>query len=453
MRYLLTILLSAILSTVICAQRVSYPQLVNRNQIPQVYIDEIVIPDSSGLHTLVFSFKFQNEFIPFKKIPVEPDFMVPEGKEYYAIMRLNSEIFKGVPGRNRNIEPVSRDTWTDTLFAENFDETRSRDLYASGSLKVQLRPGVYNYILQLNTQDASRDRNTQPQRVRIPDLSKKEMGEIYLINNDSEANPSRLTLISKNNNVPYGEDFLSLIRIPDLNREAIYTLKVDKIRIQERDTSMIEEVYTNTLDLNELMTNRSIQFVGGKESALSLREGGTFNYLLVKIPNNEFENAAYRLTVNSDKRNKPVASRVFRSLWDDMPASLYNLDIAIDNMKYIVSEDQIRSLKKGNDQEKEKKFREFWDQRDPSPGTVYNELMAEYYRRIDYAFKTFGTRQFPLGHETDMGEIYIKYGPPNNKERVFPTNGNTRETWFYDNRKFVFEAVSGFGDFELVATQ
>ncbi|HAC16787.1 MAG TPA: hypothetical protein DCE78_12715 [Bacteroidetes bacterium] len=132
-----------------------------------------------------------------------------------------------------------------------------------------------------------------------------------------------------------------------------------------------------------------------------------------------------------------------------MPTSLLNLDVALDNMKYIADETTIKELKRGNVSEKEAKFRAFWKEKDPTPDTDYNELMSEYYKRIDDAYKQFTTPSKP-GYESDQGKIFIVYGPPENIERRFPPNGVTQEIWQYGSRTFIFNATSGFGDFELV---
>lgn len=452
MRSILTATLLLLCFTDGLAQRVSYPQLVNRNQLPQVYINEIILPDTSGNHSMVLSFSFQYEFIPFKKVPIEPDFTVPEDMDYFAIIRLNSEIFEGAPEERRNSEPVSRDVWIDTVFTSTFENTRSRDLFARGSLRVQLRPGIYNYLLQLNTQDASRDRTTPRQRLLIPDLSKNNRGEIYYIR-EGEGDENRLPLIDMNNSVPFGDDFRTLIRIPEGAENENLRLLIEKVRTSEDDTVAVEEIYSQELNMKGLLSDRKLDYIMDEQPYLSLRSNGGINYLLLNIPNSSFESSIYRMSILSDERDRPVGRRLFRSLWADMPASLYNLNIAIDHLSYILPEDRVKEMKRGSMEEKEKRFRTFWDQRDPTPETVYNELMAEYYRRIDYAFKEYGSPQNPMGHETDMGEVYIKYGPPNKTERFFPTNGNAREKWFYDNRTFVFEATSGFGDFRLVGTE
>ncbi|MDX1586711.1 MAG: GWxTD domain-containing protein, partial [Balneolaceae bacterium] len=163
-----------------------------------------------------------------------------------------------------------------------------------------------------------------------------------------------------------------------------------------------------------------------------------------------FPNSIYRLTVTRDGQARPVARTVFHSLWIEMPTSLLNLDVAIDMLKFIVSKEEIKRIKSGSQAVREQKFREFWESKDPTPKTEYNELMAEYYRRIDYAYEHFTTIN-TIGYESDQGEIYIKYGPPKNIERKFPTGEPAVEIWTYENRQFVFRATSGFGDFRLVS--
>nr|WP_286670562.1 GWxTD domain-containing protein [Fodinibius salsisoli] len=121
-------------------------------------------------------------------------------------------------------------------------------------------------------------------------------------------------------------------------------------------------------------------------------------------------------------------------------------------LHYIVNEKTLDQLRSGSESAREQKFRAFWEKRDPTPDTEYNELMAEYYRRIDYAYQNFTTNN-TIGYESDQGEIYIKFGPPENKERRFPANGSTIEIWTYPNRQFVFRATTGFGDFKLVTDQ
>jgi GWxTD domain-containing protein len=137
------------------------------------------------------------------------------------------------------------------------------------------------------------------------------------------------------------------------------------------------------------------------------------------------------------------------SYWTNMPLSLFNVDIAIDMLRFILSEKQVEQMNQGSREDKIKAFEAFWADKDPTPGTDFNELMTEYYRRIDYAFQQFSSPAQP-GFESDMGQAYIKIGPPQNRKRTLLGNGVTREVWEYPQVELVFRSTTGFGDYQLV---
>jgi GWxTD domain-containing protein len=57
---------------------------------------------------------------------------------------------------------------------------------------------------------------------------------------------------------------------------------------------------------------------------------------------------------------------------------------------------------------------QFWQRRNPIPGSAQNEFKDEHYRRIAYANEHFAS-SIP-GWKTDRGRIYISYGPPDEIE-------------------------------------
>ena len=127
-----------------------------------------------------------------------------------------------------------------------------------------------------------------------------------------------------------------------------------------------------------------------------------------------------------------------------------NVDEALDQMRYIVTDEEYKRIKKAKRKEREKLFYQFWKDRDPSPGTIVNELMDQYYYRVSYTNEHFTS--FSPGWKTDMGMIYILFGPPDDTQRSFSTgNRNTYEIWYYYtiNRNFSFYDENGFGDFNL----
>jgi GWxTD domain-containing protein len=82
---------------------------------------------------------------------------------------------------------------------------------------------------------------------------------------------------------------------------------------------------------------------------------------------------------------------------------------------YIISDGERKAFRQlTTDAEREMFIEQFWLRRDPTPATPENELREEHYRRIAYANENFAS-DIP-GWKTDRGMIYIKYGPPDERE-------------------------------------
>lgn len=448
----LLVLLPLLVYAPLNAQNISYPELFHRAQMPVIFIDDLIIPDNNENAQLIFTFRFHYDFLPFRKIPVT-NTSLSDG-EFYTTITLNSEIFEGpVPQRDvSSIKTVNRGFWADTLFAHSFEETQNRNQFVTGAFSVPLLPGHYHYILQLSLMQENRERNTQRQNITIPDFNTKKTGEIYLAGNiDKSTEKPVAELLNMADNVPFGKNFNALIRIPDFDESAEYVIDIRQAQVSEKDTVSGKQVTTLSISESSIYRNAIPQLITSGNPKLAVAEG-SYTYALLEIPNQNFENAVYLMSLKKEGSDDVLARKLFRSYWPEMPTSLYNLNIAIDMLKFIVSDAEVKRIKSGDVEARMQKFQEFWKSKDPTPNTVFNELMAEYYRRIDYAFKEFSSPENPLGHENDQGKVYIKYGPPVKKERQYPPGQKAREVWTYPNRTFIFETSSGFGDFVLIGT-
>lgn len=102
--------------------------------------------------------------------------------------------------------------------------------------------------------------------------------------------------------------------------------------------------------------------------------------------------------------------------------------------------------------------REFWRQRDPTPGTPDNELQVGFYQRIAEANRRFregGASRIP-GWRTDRGRILILHGEPEEIMRR-PSTGpaNPWEAWRYTRPrpvKYVFYDQTRLGNYTLIYT-
>jgi GWxTD domain-containing protein len=83
------------------------------------------------------------------------------------------------------------------------------------------------------------------------------------------------------------------------------------------------------------------------------------------------------------------------------------------------------------DEEREHFIEQFWERRNPEPGSKENKYKKEHYRRIAYSNDRFAETDL-AGWRTDRGRIYIMYGPPDEIE-VHPNGQDPpkREEWLY----------------------
>ncbi len=93
-----------------------------------------------------------------------------------------------------------------------------------------------------------------------------------------------------------------------------------------------------------------------------------------------------------------------------------------EDVVYIITkEERAAFLALKTDGDRDDFIKQFWEQRDPTPGTAANEYKDEHYRRIAYANERFSENK--AGWKTDRGRIYIIYGPPDEIE-AHPHAGN-----------------------------
>ena len=128
---------------------------------------------------------------------------------------------------------------------------------------------------------------------------------------------------------------------------------------------------------------------------------------------------------------------------------------------YIISDEERKAFGRlQNDDEREQFIESFWQRRDPTPDTEENEFREEHYRRIAYANDQFASG-IP-GWKTDRGMIYIKYGPPDERDehssggtydRPIEEGGGTTSTFpFEDWRYRYIEGIGNDVNIEFVDT-
>jgi GWxTD domain-containing protein len=180
--------------------------------------------------------------------------------------------------------------------------------------------------------------------------------------------------------------------------------------------------------------------------------GEDTNFTLnLNIPDSVLKGIKYSLKAFLIQKNNSVSKSVNFSLKKaGISAFISDMSDAIEQMRYILDDKEKLELKNSNRKDRERLFRSFWKNRDPTPHGFHNELMEEYYRRVHYSNEHF--TGFQPGWESDMGMIYILFGVPDDVERInVHRERKIYEVWHYleINNNFTFVDENGFGDFRL----
>lgn len=100
----------------------------------------------------------------------------------------------------------------------------------------------------------------------------------------------------------------------------------------------------------------------------------------------------------------PQAQQPAVSSWNDW--------LTMDAAYIITNEERAAFRNLQTDEERAKFVEQFWDRRNPTPGSPDNPFRIEHYRRIVFANAHFGSQSSIPGWKTDRGRIYITFGPP-----------------------------------------
>jgi GWxTD domain-containing protein len=129
------------------------------------------------------------------------------------------------------------------------------------------------------------------------------------------------------------------------------------------------------------------------------------------------------------------------------------------DVAYIITKEERNTfLKLTTDEARDQFIQNFWEVRNPTPGSPENTYKDEIYKRIAYADAYFGAGSGGEGWRTDRGRAYITLGPPQQKEVHYgASNMFPLEIWFYSFSHpslppffyIMFYKHEGFGDFRF----
>lgn len=322
--------------------------------------------------------------------------------------------------------------WQTFATVSDFDETNNRQKIHFTIDSLDLPPALYDITLKYH------DLNGQQRIAFRQKLTLKPVENIFF-------SPPLLFYPDQPKQVsfPYGDFQPASLQIHwDFNRDiGVF------VQFWREDSSRKVSTYV------EMMNSTTGKVLFRKDTVFT-RPTHQESFSVI-IPARVLQEGKYRLKVmhhfGDDSTRKIIPIDI---IWFDKPVSLWDLQLSIEPLQYIVDEATYDEINSGNDEERRRKLEAFWEKQDPTPGTPFNELKKEFYSRVDSTLTRFSTRG-KLGWETDPGRIFILNGPPDKiDDHSLDPIPTPYMKWIYrqDDREvvYVFRAVNGRKEYELI---
>jgi GWxTD domain-containing protein len=346
-----------------------------------------------------------------------------------------------------------RGKWEDTARAADFAQTNSKNTFITGAVDLALRPGVYTIKYTFDDGTPGSGFSESIFTFRMDDFSgaSPAVGTPLFLR---DVAGDTLTAASIDGNAMFGRRLLAYVPLASSGEPK--SLRFELLDVGGRNSADPKVVQTG---LGTFLGSATLgpAMPSGDEIRFAVRHDASVPphayAAMIDASIADLETGDYMLVLNYDAADGSVTDSVrFKLRWIDIPVSLSRVDYAIKVLYPIVSDDSLDAMLSGDREHQTQALRKFWEDRDPTPDSKYNEAMAEYYRRVDYAFFNFRALGQRDGAFTDRGKIYILYGPPTEVNRELQPDSAPREVWLYHNkvnRGFVFTDPSKAGDYRL----
>lgn len=393
------------------------------NQVRGIFFDTIVIPSSDNPDCYITYQTTCNRLV-----------FVKNKDGFTSHFSLSIEAVDSLTGR------VYREIADNEFSVKDFEETNSESRYIQGVIKLSLPYGNYKVLPVIYDYNSNSEHLLAQFDLKVSPTSLTWALSPIVIKEFPESKDNKSPVLAGfDGNVPFShEEYDMIIPVADTGVSSIYAEFKNNDSLIFKDT--LKTSFVAALSFRRDKDNIVTEY-GGHSRA-------TRNFVIRNF-NEKLQEGTLTITLMKGDKEKTVFRRLVT--WYNKPRSLNNLEYAVKVLKNIDGGNEALGKGKTAVSMDYTQLINYWKKFDPTPNTAYNELMAEFYRRVDYAVTSFSIISNPDGAETDRGKVYIRFGKPKSVERIYKDSRDVREVWVYDSpeRQFIFVDKTGLGNFTL----
>jgi GWxTD domain-containing protein len=356
---------------------------------------------------------------------------------------LQFTVDKNVYQANFETELIFADEKTDATFSQiwessfsltNYTLTNSRQKFFLTFDSLNLPPG--NYDVSFRYQDLQGKQNIPFKfKLQLPEKKKITVSSPLFVNLDESVN----------------------LAIPGLEYRPIATFSQISFNQKIGLFLVAHAEETERLDLSVLLLNNDSETALFRLDTSLISSSHQFTGLIIP-PIIQLEEGNYQIKILFKTQTDSTSVQIPLEIrWLNKPRSLRTLEYALQPLQIIMSKEEYDQLSGGGKKEKAQKFMKFWKAKDPTPQTAYNDLLFEFYSRVDSVDREFGGKNRIYGWRTDPGRIILLYGEPDVIEDQSLNPVKPYLSWSYilpdTTLTFIFQAIDGRKQYRLLQEQ
>ncbi len=309
------------------------------------------------------------------------------------------------------------------------DKKNRAQLQITDILKFYIKPGEYAFEFEIVGDGVASDLFYEGEFI-APDYSNSEiqLSQIEICSNITTDN--KVEKYIKNNLMVYPNPS----RVFNLKQAVVFFYaELYNLEFNEQDSLLQEYSLSYHIINSRGDTVKSYPKKRNKKAGktsvianiLNLRKYETGDYTLILNARDEATLKSTQQTAIFSLESIPYITEIYAKLFREM-------------VTYIATQTELDIYDQLNLIGKQTFIENYWQGKDPTPGTIENEYKLMYFQRWEYVNVRYANEAPGLeGWESDRGRIYLKHGPPTDVERnVSDTDLKPHEIWLYEGDRY-----------------